>query len=315
MRFGGLIAAIVLAAVAAVIVLRMQGGNEAPAPQPGDNLANQPVQTTNVYVAAQPIAVGTTITADMIAIQAWPSHLVLDGFIAADSGQKVEGMLSRAPFQQQEPILLSKLSNKDDPNFLAASIPSGMRVITLQTNEFEGVAGFVFPGDFVDVMLTHEVTKMLMVPSADNDRPTAREEETPVTETVLTNAKVVAVDQRASGAGATDEQGNLVIPRSVSLLVSQADAQRLRLAQQKGTLTLTLRSLADRESADPLLVTQNSDVSQVPSLGMEGTAGVMTGSVLVVRGIKAGESESQTPAVPAAAVPGINSPTAPAIAP
>lgn len=313
MRFGGLIAAIVLAAVAAVIVLRMSGGNDAPAPQPGDTAAAQPVQTTNIYVAAQPIAVGTTVTADMIAVQAWPSHLVLDGFVTTDSDQKIEGMISRAPFQQQEPILLSKLSNMNDPNFLAGSIPKGMRVISIQTNEIEGVAGFVFPGDFVDVILTHDIKKWVFPPSNDQGRPEGREETDSVTETLLTNAKVVAVDQRASGAGATDEQGNLIVPRSVSLMVSPADAQRLRLGQQKGTLTLALRSLADRETADPLTVTGNKDISQVPEFGTTGGASGNTGGVLVVRGTEAGESESESaaPLDAAAADALLQSPNAP----
>lgn len=288
MRFGGLIAAVVLAAIAAVIVLRM---SSSPAPQPSTAQNTAPVQqeiaTTPIYVAAQPIPVGTTITPEMVTTQPWPSHLVLDGFIAADSEQKIDGMVSRSAFQQNEPILLTKLSNINDPNFLAGALPKGMRVMTITTNEVEGVAGFVFPGDFVDVMMTHGITKYVTPPGEED----LQQQSDTVTETVITNVKVLAVDQRASGSNATDPNGNLLVPRSVSLMVSPTDAQRLRLAQQKGTLTLTLRSLADRESADPLIATSDKDISAYPSLDA-GAGGVNSGNVVVVRGTARGEQKA-----------------------
>lgn len=276
MRFGGLIAAIVFAAVAAVVVLRMSG------PKEEVTTENAPqMTTTNVYVAATDIPIGSTISQEMVAIQPWPSHLVLDGFIAADAGINIVGMVGRASFQAQEPLLTTKLSNPADPNFLAGALPKGMRVVTLMTNEIEGVAGFVFPGDFIDIMLTHEVRKWVSVPAtALGEAPTLAEETRKITETLLTNVKVLAVDQRASGASAVDKEGNLIIPRSVSLMVSPADAQRLRLGQQTGTLTLSLRALADRESADPLIVTGITDISQLPESEISGGSS----GVMVVRG-------------------------------
>lgn len=291
MRFGGLIAAVVLAAIAAVIVLRMSAGSTQPAPTTSTAPVQQEIATTQIYVASQPIPIGTTISADMLTLQPWPSHLVLDGFIASDSEQKVEGMVSRSAFQAQEPIIGSKLSNPADPNFLAGQLPKGMRVMTLQTNETEGVAGFVFPGDFVDVMLTHNITKYVTPPGEED----LQQQSDTVTETVLTNVKILAVDQRASGTNATDPNGNLLIPRSVSVMVSPTDAQRLRLAQQKGTLTLMLRSLADRESADPLIATTDRDISSYPSLDA-GTGSTGNGNVVVVRGTARGEQKSGTPA-------------------
>lgn len=286
MRFGGLIAAVVLAAIAAVIVLRMSASNNQPAPTTTAAPVQQQLETKQIYVAAQPIPIGTNITTDMLTLQPWPAHLVLDGFVTADSGNTIDGMISRAAFQAQEPILMSKLSNKDDPNFLAGTLPKGMRVMTIQTNEIEGVAGFVFPGDFVDVMLTHSITKYVTPPGAED----LQQQSSTVTETLITNVKVLAVDQRASGTNATDSNGNLLIPRTVSVMVSPTDAQRLRLAQQRGTLTLVLRSLADRESADPLIATTDKDISAYPSL--EAGAGVTSGNVVVVRGTARGEQKA-----------------------
>lgn len=287
MRFGGLIAAVVLAAIAAIIVLRMSAGNNQPATTTASTApVQQEIATTQIYVASQPIPIGTTISSDMLTLQPWPSHLVLDGFIAADSEQKIEGMVSRAAFQANEPMLLTKLSNPADPNFLAGQLPKGMRVMTIQTNEIEGVAGFVFPGDFVDVMMTHNITEYVTPPGEED----LQQQSDTVTETLITNVKVLAVDQRASGTNATDANGNLLIPRTVSLMVAPSDAQRLRLAQQKGTLTLVLRALADRESADPLISTTDKDISAFPSL--DAGAGMVSGNVVVVRGTARGEQKA-----------------------
>lgn len=289
MRFGGLIIAIILAAVAAVVVLRFSAKDEPAPPVAAGEPVQQQIATTNVYVARQPIPIGTVVTEDMISQQPWPQHLVVNGFITSDSDQKIPGMVTRGAFQQDEPFLLSKLSNPSDPNFLAGSLPKGMRVLTIQTNEIEGVAGFIFPGDFVDVMLTHDVKELGLSPT--DGKP--REESDAITETLLTNVKVLAVDQRAAGTSPTDQNGNLLVPRSVSLMVSQADAQRLRLSQQKGTLTLSLRSLADRESADPLTVTSDKDISQHTEFGDNAVAG-RTG-VIVVRGVAVGEEAKNMP--------------------
>lgn len=295
MRFGGLIAAIVVAAVAAFLVLRMGSGG-APAPVISSVSSAPQMQMVNVFVAARPIALGSKIMPDMVASQPWPEHLVLSGFIKADDGaDKVIGTIARAPFQPQEPLLAANLANPNDPNFLAGELPKGMRVITILTNESEGLAGFVFPGDHVDVIMTHDVEKTLTSIDPMTLAPKQEKRMEPYTETLLNNVMVIAVDQRASGAGATDKDGKLIIPRSVSLMVSPTDAQRLRLGQKMGTLTLSLRSLADRDSVDPLTVTAPHDVSQVgPKDAQEFERGGAS-DVVVYRGVESTKTTVQSP--------------------
>lgn len=295
MRFGGLIAAIIFAAVMAVIVLRMSA-NEAPAPAPG--AAAPQLKTVNIYVATQPIPIGSTIGESMVSTQAWPEHLMLEGFMRADGSTSPVGLIARSPFQAQEPILSSKVANAQDPNFLAGSLPKGMRVITIQTNEIEGLAGFIFPGDRIDILLTHDVEKWVPTPGQPELPP--RQVTGSVTETLLTNVTVLAVDQRASGTSAVDQDGNLIIPQSVSLMVSPTDAQRLRLGAREGTLTLALRSLQDRESSDPLIITGITDISQYPDQSGSVASGG-PGGVLVIRGVEteAMKSPSTNPMMPA----------------
>ncbi|MFZ4541665.1 MAG: Flp pilus assembly protein CpaB [Rickettsiales bacterium] len=297
MRFGGLIAAVVFAAIAAIVVMRMSGGSE-PAPATGTP-AQQNVATINIYVAAKAIPVGSTITEDMVASQPWPQHLALEGFINADGKTNVVGMVTRSSLQPNEPLMTAKMANPNDPNFLAGDLPKGMRVITIPINEVDGVAGFIFPGDHVDLVYTHDVDKWEYTPAqpsqnGDTAAPSAQKTKVTVTETVLTNVKVLAVDQRSSSIGAVDNNGNLVVPHSASLMVSQSDAQRVRLAQKTGTLSLVLRALADRESADPLVLTTRTDVSQSPDIGSADTGGQSEVGIKIVRGAPVSDKEVQS---------------------
>jgi pilus assembly protein CpaB len=298
MRFGGLIGAIMFAAIAAVIVLRMSSSS-APPPKAVQQAAAPQIKTVSVYVATQAIPIGSAITQEMLTLQPWPENLVIAEFLRGDSGaNQVVGMVARAPFQPHEPIIKSKLANPNDPNFLAGDLPKGMRVITILTTEIEGIAGFVFPGDHVDILLTHDVDKWVSdsSPGASSSSRASHKEKEPVTETLLTNVKVLAVDQRSSNAGAVDREGKLLIPHSVSLMVSQADAQRLRLGQKVGTLTMALRALADRESSDPLTLTSQHDISQWSGgADAEGSLAGVSASpagfrgVTIIRGIESKE--------------------------
>lgn len=282
MRYGGLIAAIVFAAIAAIVVLRVSDGGSSPSAPAA--VATQEVKGVPVYIAKTAIPVGTALTKEMVDTQAWPDHLVLAGFMKAteENSGKIAGMVARGSFQQGEPIIESKLANPNDPNFLAGDLPKGMRVVTIPLNEVDGVAGFVFPGDHVDLIYTHDIEKQSMNEAAAiTGQPTVTTHHETITETLLTNVKVLAVDQRASNAGSTDSKGNLVVPKSASVMVSQSDAQRVRLAQKTGTVSLALRSISDKESADPLLMTKSHDVSQWQG-GDDGSTS--TEGVRIVRG-------------------------------
>jgi pilus assembly protein CpaB len=290
MRYGVLIAAVVVAAIAAIAVMRMSASEPAP-----PVVQAAPQQTVSVYVASKPIAIGTTIDAEMIAAQPWPAHLVLEGFVIADGKTDVVGMVARSPFQQSEPLILNKLANPNDPNFLAGDLPAGMRVVTIAVNETDAVAGFIFPGDQVDVIFTHDVDKWEYPPStgglaASGAASAPIKSKETVTETLLTNVKVLAIDQRASSVGATDKNGSLIIPRSASLMVSQADAQRVRLASKTGSLSLVLRALADKESADPLVLTAPTDITQSQSA----VGGPSDAGIKIVRGAPATAKETES---------------------
>lgn len=289
MRIGGLIFAIILAAAAAFIVLTLSGNKTTQSTQQIPVNSTATIKTQNIFVAAKPIAAGTLITDDMLETQPWPEHLMIQGFVRANDGN-VSGMIARANFEAFEPIIEAKLVNRSDPNFLAGVLPKGLRMITIRTNETDGLAGLVFPGDRVDVLLTHEVqeTKWSRPPLARAGTALQREQVAKnLTETLLTNVRVMAVDQRSSGG--LDKDGKIPIPRTVSLMVAPSDAQRLRLAEKTGELTLALRSLNDKDAIDPLTLTDFDAISQYRKVDPASA----TSGVMVIRGVNAEESTGQ----------------------
>lgn len=268
MKYIGLAVAIVVAVVAAFLVLQVSQ----PAPQPISPVvevsgqADRAVVEVSVYVAARDIPIGAVIDANMLTTRPWPKHLVVDGFVVgADAGKKIIDTVARAPFKRNEPINKAKLVNPDDPNFLAGELSAGMRLVTMGADEISAVAGFVFPGDRVDVLVTHELLREGFSEEDLQDGALSGAKLTEnVTEALLSDVRVLAVDQRASAGGAGDEQG-IIVPRSVSLEVSSADAQRLRLASEVGRLSLALRSVEDKGAAAVPAITRPKDLSSAPA--------------------------------------------------
>jgi pilus assembly protein CpaB len=120
-----------------------------------------------------------------------------------------------------EPILATKLAGEGLGPSIAYLLPDGMRAAAVRVNDVSGVAGFIQPNDSVDVLVTRTL------PGVD-----ARQ----VTDVLIQNAKVIAIDQNAQTA-----DGKPVVARTATLEVVPTDAQKLALGQQVGTLSLVLR--------------------------------------------------------------------------
>jgi pilus assembly protein CpaB len=148
---------------------------------------------------------------------------------------KLLGTVVRYPITAGEPVTQGALVSPGDRGFLAAALGPGMRAITVPVSAMTGVAGFVFPGDRVDLLLTQTVS--------GDDGPDLR-----TAETVIRNLRVLATDQ--STETTTDENGKTVVNafRTVTLEVTPKIAEKIAVAQTIGTLSLALRSLADNES-------------------------------------------------------------------
>ena len=230
-----LVAALLIAAITAFMARSMFAGQAAPA---AAAKAPEPVGQ-QVLVATRALPVGTILTADAFKFQPWPEELVEKAYFIQGEGKsdplkELLGTVVRNPITAGQPLTQGSLVFPGDRGFLAAALGPGMRAVTLQVNDITGVAGFVFPGDRVDLLLTQQVGSAI-----------ATELPLRATETIIRNVRVLATDQRPSHA--VDEKGNTIVSpfRMVTLEVTPAIAERISVAMTIGTISLSLRALAD----------------------------------------------------------------------
>lgn len=228
-----LVAALVVAVGTAMAARSMLSGAATPQAQ----AAQQVPQGPKVLVARRALPVGTIITADSVSYQLWPKEMVQDAyFIDGEADMnKLLGTVVRYPITAGQPVTQGALVAPGDRGFLAAALGPGMRAVTIPVSAKTGVGGFVFPGDHVDLMLTQTVT------AKDNGNSLK------ATETILRNIRVLATDQSTE---TTVEEGKTVVRdvRTVTLEVTPKIAEKIAVSQTIGTLSLSLRSLADNQS-------------------------------------------------------------------
>jgi len=204
---------------------------------PSAEAAAQPTGP-RVLVAKRALTAGTIITIDALGFQPWPKELVQDAYFIdgeADMNTLI-GTVVRYPITAGEPVTQGSLVAPGDRGFLAAALGPGMRAVTVPVSAMTGVAGFIFPGDRVDLVLSQEI-------ESQDEGPPLRS-----AETVLRNLRVLATDQTTEKT--TDENGKTVVTefRTVTLEVTPKIAEKVAVAQTVGTLSLALRSIADNQS-------------------------------------------------------------------
>ncbi|MHA6334642.1 Flp pilus assembly protein CpaB [Qipengyuania sp. CAU 1752] len=183
-------------------------------------------ELVQVAVANQDLAFGAPLSPDTVRLANWPAQSVPTGAIQ-DMKRLADGKnVAIRPIARGEPILISRIS---DRAILSANIPDNMRAVTVPISAVTGVAGFVFPGDVVDIFLTRQIPG----DGAESDDK--------MISVLLENVQVLAVDLRAS-ENATEPQ----VGKTATVLVDQAGAQRLSLATQVGRLTMALRNVEDQ---------------------------------------------------------------------
>jgi pilus assembly protein CpaB len=192
-----------------------------------------------VLVAQRALPVGTILTADAVSFQAWPRDMVQDAyFVDGDKTDmtKLLGTVVRYPITAGQPLTRGALVAPGDRGFLAAALGPGMRAITIPVSAKTGVAGFVFPGDHVDLVLTQTVK------GGDSGGQGLK-----ASETILKNLRVLATDQTTS----TETVDGKTVVRTASVVtleVTPRIAEKVTVAETIGQLSLSLRSLADNQS-------------------------------------------------------------------
>jgi pilus assembly protein CpaB len=180
----------------------------------------KPVATRTIVVATGPLRFGTQIVTENLREVAWPEDAIPAGTFGSIAELTGSGKrIVLASIERNEPILRVKVTGPGQKATLSAVIQDGMRAITVRVNDVEGVAGFVLPGDHVDVLLTRQ-----------------QERSTGMNDVVLQNARVLAVDQLAD-----DASDRPTVVKAVTLEVDTVGAQKIALASSLGNLSLMLR--------------------------------------------------------------------------
>jgi pilus assembly protein CpaB len=193
-----------------------------------------PVAARTLVVAARPLRFGTEVTAAALRELPWASDAVPAGAFASVRDVLAGGKhIVLTAIEANEPVLSSKITGSGQRATLSAVIAEGKKASTIRVNDVDDVAGFVLPGDRVDVMLSRQT-----------DKGTA------INDVVLKNAKVLAVDQLAD-----DRADKPALAKAVTLEVDIAGAQKLSLAGQIGTLSLALRKAGDSDPVNSRPIT------------------------------------------------------------
>ena len=221
--------------------LASQTANQAPAVEQ----VVQQVTFRTIVAAGEPLRFGTELSASNLTEIPWPKDSMPEGAFSTiadviEAGRRV----ALSPIETNEPILKNKITGPDGRAGLANVISNGMRATTVRVNDVAGVAGFILPGDRVDVVWTRD---------SDDQKSVAT--------VIEQNVKVLTIDQLADER-AEDPR----VVQAVTLEVNAEGAQRLTLASTTGTLSLVLRRAGDVAGLLISSVSTNDlDTTRVPS--------------------------------------------------
>jgi pilus assembly protein CpaB len=195
------------------------------------------VGTATVVVATEPLAFGTELTAANITEIPWAAKAMPDGAFTSKDELLHDGRrVALAPFERGEPILRRKVTGAGERASLSALLDNGKRAVTVRVDDVRGVAGFILPGDYVDVVLIGEG----QAPRREN-----------YSEILLQRVKVLAVDQLVS-----EQHDKPTVAKAVTIEVTPEQAQKLLLASNIGKLSLILRRPSEANAADGHRVTE-----------------------------------------------------------
>jgi pilus assembly protein CpaB len=224
-----LVVALAAGGIAAYLALNL--GPEAPPAPTVVELAPQ-IQSQDVLVAAADIGQGEKLSADNIRWQAWPENSLNPAYVQKqtrpDAVEMLKDSIVRTPFVAGEPIREVKLA-RPGSGFLSAILPAGRRAAAVRISASNTAGGFVLPGDRVDVIQT-------VAQQSAGDGPAEN-----VSRTILQNVKVLAIDQTIG-----QESGEaVVVGKTATLELDPAQVELITAAEASGTLSLSLRSMAD----------------------------------------------------------------------
>jgi pilus assembly protein CpaB len=200
------------------------------------------VEMASLLVAAVEIPRGTEVTSSMLTTSEWPKDMLPAGAVTA--AEEAVGRTVVIPLLKGEPLLEQKIAKAGFGRGVAPLVSHGMRAFTVVTPTLSaGVGGLVLPGNKVDILWTASTTNAGGTSRDSYDERTGGG----ATLTLLQNIEILAADRQIGENGETDAKALDASRelRSVTLQVTEEDAKKLSLAQQKGTINLSLRNSGD----------------------------------------------------------------------
>lgn len=245
---------IILLVVALFIAGATAFGLKSRAPQPAAVQEEAAPSMQKILVAKRDIGAGSFVNAgNDLEWAAWPLSAVQSYHIkeGSDDAGGYEGAVARRAVKAGEPVTPTTLVKPGSGGFLSAVLEPGKRAVSIAVSATSGASGFIFPGDRVDLLVTH---RMKVKETEQGD-----EQETIVSETFAENVRVVAVDQMLD-----NPENKAVLAKTVTVEVSPEQAERISVAENMGKLSVSLRSLAAdnaRAPADATAGGENSDAA------------------------------------------------------
>jgi pilus assembly protein CpaB len=190
--------------------------------------------TASIVVAKSNLNFGDRIGSGDLELVKWPTDALPAGAfttIEAVAGPGQDRVVLR-PIEPNEPVLASKVSGSGGKASLSTVIDQNMRAMTIHVNDATGVAGFITPGDRVDIMLTRD--------DGGNNKESSR------TDILLQNVLVRGIDQEAN-----ERKEKPTVVKAVTVEVTPSDVQKLTLGSNIGTLSLALRNLTSAQQVTP----------------------------------------------------------------
>lgn len=200
-----------------------------------------PAPKTLVLVADKGLATGMLIKENMLTWQSWPDEKLHPSYLIKDKTdlKDLVGSVVRQPIIAGEPVSIGRLIKPGTRGFLAAVLRPGYRAVSLRVNATSSISGLVFPGDRVDVILTHDVASRR------------------VSETVLTNVRILAIDQQTN-----DQTQAPKVGKHATFEVTPKQAEMFSVLSDMGRLSLSLRSLAKDDAELDRLVNSDDPVAE-----------------------------------------------------
>lgn len=196
--------------------------------------ADEGASSRKILVASRNVSPGTILTAEHLQWASWPDDASTDAYFeqGKTSLESVAGSVARNALFRGEPVAADALAKPGEGSVMSAVLRPGYRAVALDVSASTGVAGFVAPGDRVDLILTRVLESTGAAKDVTSD-------------TVLRDVRVVGVDQKVA-----KPDGEVVAPQTATIEVTPAQAELVVAASELGKLTLALRSVA-RGEAEP----------------------------------------------------------------